>query len=165
MMGQPRLFARLICLAASGAMLCACASNRTVSETDEDEARVPSDKQACFRPGQVSGFRSLDRSNLIVYASTRSRAYHVRITPAARELDFANTIAFDTSATRICGYAGEAVLFESGGMARKYFVTEVYALDTEATQNLILQFSEDLTIEPQNTSGAVIERDIEDDEG
>jgi hypothetical protein len=142
-------------------MLCACAGNPT--QTDADELAFASGSQACFRPSQVTGFRALDRTNLIVYAPTKSSAYHVRIRPPARQLMFANAIAFDARGSRICGHAGEGIAFESSDMPRKYFVTDVYQLDAEAAQNLIDQFGEELTIEPQNTSGAEIERDIEHD--
>jgi hypothetical protein len=153
------IIVRGICFAVSGVMLCACSSNQT--EVDAGEEDTPFGKQACFQASQVSGFRTLDRTNLIVYAPTRSSAYHVRISPPARELKFANTIAFDVRGTRICGHAGEGVVFESGGMVRKYFVTDVFQLDVEAAQNLIDQFSGDLTIESQNSLEAEIERDIE----
>jgi len=153
------IIVRGICFAVSGGMLCACSG----IPADAGEEDTAFGKQACFQVSQVSGFKTLDRTNLIVYAPTRSSAYHVRISPPARELKFANTIAFDARGSRICGHAGEGVVFESGGMARKYFVTDVYQLDVEAAQNLVLQFSDELIIESQNRLEAEIERDIEHD--
>jgi hypothetical protein len=155
------LFRCWVCIGAIGALLGGCAGEQTVA--DAEEAPLAFGREGCFRPGQVSGFQTLDRQNLIVYAPTRSSAYHVRINPAARELTFADKIAFDTSTTRICGHAGEAVFFDSDSMARRYFVTDVYELDAEEVQILIDQYRQEETIEPQNNTDAEIERDIEDD--
>lgn len=153
---------RNACFAISFAVLFGCASNSP--ENDEDAAALVSGQEGCFQAGQVTGFRPLDRSNLIVYAPTKSRAYHVQIRPPARELTFANRIAFDAQGTRICGRAGESVIFDSDSMARKYFVTAVYGLDAEGAQNLIDEYSEDLIIDSQDGPGAEIDRDIEDDD-
>jgi hypothetical protein len=142
-------------------LLCACASQQPPTDSDSDEAVEAIDQRACFQASQVTGFKTLDQSNLIVYAPSRTSAYHVRIRPPARELKFANVIAFDTGGTRICGRVGEGVLFESGGMGRKYFVTDVYRLDEEARQNLISSFSEVINVEPQEERELEIERDIE----
>lgn len=160
-MRDPKIFGRVVWLAVAGMMLCACASNQAGTEMNTHEESVETSQRACFKPGQVTGFTTLDRTNLIVYAPTKSSAYHVRISPPARELGFANRIAFDTGETRICGYAGEGVVFDSGGMARRYFVTDVYQLDVAAVQNLIVEFSGEIDIEPQNTLDVEIERDIE----
>jgi len=158
-----RFFVRDIWLAAGSMVLYACASSQPDTAADENTAMAESGERACFSTGQVTGFRTLDRTNLIVYAPTKSSAYHVRISPPARELRYANTIAFDSRGARICGHAGEGVVFESGGMARKYFVTDVYQLDTGAVQNLISAFSGEVNIEPQNALEVEIERDIEQD--
>jgi len=160
-MCDPRMVMRAAWLGVAVLMLAACAGKQMETNSDDNEASGQSGQRACFRPGQVSGFKTLDRTNLIVYAPSKSSAYHVRISPPARELRYANTIAFDSGETRICGYAGEGVFFESGGMARKYFVTDVYQLDAEAAQNLITELSGEVEIEPQNTLEAEIERDIE----
>lgn len=144
---------------ATSLLLCACASGPT--DDEPEEVALEFEKKGCFRPGQVTGFEPLDRQNMIVYAPTKSSAYHVRINRAARELTSTNTIAFDSAGSMVCGYPGEGVLLGSGGMARRYFVTDVYELNAEGVQMLIEQFSVQDIIEPQNNSGAEIERDIE----
>ena len=144
----------------SGLLLCACASQPTPTDSGRNEAAAAIDPRACFQASQVTGFQTLDQSNLIVYAPSRTSAYHVRIRPPARELKFANVIAFDTHGTRICGRVGEGVLIESGGLGRKYFVTDVYRLDEAAKQNLISSFSEGLNVELQAERELEIERDI-----
>ena len=148
-------------LAISFVGTCGCAGNSV--EPDAPEAEIVSGQAACFRIDQVTGFRALDRSNLIVYAPTRSSAYHVQIRPPAREINFADRIAFDTRTTRICGYAGESVIFDSGGMGRHYFVTSVRRVDAEDIRSLADQFSGDIEVEPSDDSGAEIERDIDED--
>lgn len=153
---------RAASFAISFAVSSGCASRQ--SENDAQEATFASGQAACFQAGQVTGFRALDRSNLIVYAPTRSSAYHVRIQPPARELNFTSRIAFDTRSRRICGHAGESVIFDSGAMARTYFVTDVYRLDAEGAQSLIDEFAAEVTVDADNTSGAEIDRDIQDDE-
>jgi hypothetical protein len=155
----------LVCAASfaiSFAVSSGCASRQP--ENDTEEVTVASGQAACFQTRQVTGFRALDRSNLIVYAPTRSTAYHVRIQPSARELSFTNRIAFDSRSNRICGHAGESVIFDSDAMARKYFVTDVYRLDAEGAQNLIDQFTAEVAVEAENSAGAEIDRDIQDDE-
>lgn len=148
-------------LAISLAIVCGCANSPAEPDTDTDEVISAFGEPGCFHARQVTGFKPLDRSNLIVYAPTRSSAYHVRIRPPARELSFANRIAFDSSGTRICGYAGEGVVFDLDSMARKYFVTDVYKLDAEGARSLIDEFNAEINIDPQSTSGAEIEREIE----
>jgi hypothetical protein len=156
------MMVRNACFAISFAVFCGCASNR--ADTDKDAAPLASGQEACFQATQVTGFRPLDRSNLIVYAPTKSRAYHVRIRPPARELSFTSRIAFDGQGTRICGHAGDGVIFDTDSMARKYFVTAVYRLDAEGAQSLIDEYSEELIIDSPDDPGAEIDRDIEDDE-
>ena len=160
-MSQPRNFLHAVWLFAGGILLCACAGNQTEAEKNNIATDSESGQRACFQRAQVTGFKTLDRTNLIVYAPTKSSAYHVRISPPASELRFANAIAFDSGGTRICGHPGEGVIFNSGSVARKYFVTDVYRLDTEAVQNLIAEFSGEVNVEPQNTLEVEIERDIE----
>jgi hypothetical protein len=160
-MSERRNFLRGVWLLAGGILLCACAGNQAEAEKKNIATDAESGQRACFQRGQVSGFKTLDRTNLIVYAPTKSSAYHVRISPPASELRFANAIAFDSGGSRICGHPGEGVIFDSGSVARKYFVTDVYRLDTEAVQNLIVEFGGDVNVEPRNTLEAEIERDIE----
>jgi hypothetical protein len=144
---------------------CATRDEAAVETAAEDE-RVTG-TPACFYRRQVSDFRALDRANLIVYAPTKSNAYHVRISPPTTSLKWADTIAFQSRSGRICGYAGERLLLDGAGAARGFSVAGVYRLDETTHDELLVQYGlgKGATgLEPAETAGAEIERDIESDE-
>jgi hypothetical protein len=128
-----------------------------------DEVQGGESKQACFYARDASNFDVLDRSNFVVYAPTKSHAFHVRIAPPASELRFANGLAFEGRSNRICGYAGETVAFGGSGMGRRYSITNVRRLDAAALEYLLDTYpsgdSKKLP-EPKDSEGADVERDL-----
>lgn len=140
----------------------------TVGTSREDSqraaAREPAGTSACFYRRQVSDFRVLDRSNLIVYAPSKSNAYQVQISPSSTELKFADAIAFSSRRNRICGYAGDRLIIGSGPSPREYSVSGVYRLDEVGLQRLLELHGigkPGEPLEPEETEGAEIERDID----
>jgi hypothetical protein len=91
----------------------------------------------CFFVRDVQDFRALDQSNLIVYAPTKAQPYHVRINPPAPELRSADRIAFTSRNSRICGYAGDALIIDSAGSPRRNSVLAVSRLDAAGLQRLL----------------------------
>lgn len=151
--------ALLAMLLASG---CTTGGSREASQ--REASREPAGKSACFYRRQVSDFRVLDRTNLIVYAPSKSNAYQVRISPPSTELKFANAIAFSSRSNRICGYAGDRIILGSGSSPREYSVSGVYRLDEVGLQRLLEQHGigkPGQPLEPEETEGAEIERDID----
>jgi hypothetical protein len=131
-----------------------------------DEAQGGTSKHGCFYIRDASDFDVLDNSNFIVYAPTKSRAFHVRVAPPSNELKFANGLAFAAQGERICGYAGESVAFGRGGGARRYSITSVWQLDTAALENLLDTYnagSKKNMPKPNESEGADVERDLSGD--
>lgn len=151
---------RTAILSAAALMLAACA---TTPESETTAARAePLGTQACFYQRNVTGFRYLDRSNLIVYAPGRSNAYRVTISPPSFELRSADAIAFASRGGRICGYAGESLLIDRG-TDRRYAVIDVRQIDAAALDALLGPDEEKLSPEP--AEGAEIEREVEPEAG
>ncbi len=155
---------RVVVMTLVAATLAACAAGGGAGDTQPQVSREPAGTSACFYRRQVSDFRALDRSNLIVYAPSKSNAYQVQISPPSTDLRFANAIAFSSRSSRICGYAGERIILGSGPSPREYSVIGVYRLDDVGLQRLletygIGQAAEPL--EPEETEGAEIERDLD----
>jgi hypothetical protein len=129
-------------------------------DSQDASASEMSGSAACFIKNQVSDFRALDRTNLIIYAPSRSNAYHVQITPPSIELRSANTLAFISSGNRICGYAGDAVILGNDNF-RKYSVSRVTRLDkagVDALNNGTAGNDMDPDAEDARAVGADIER-------
>jgi hypothetical protein len=151
-----------VCLAISvcSGGVAACAGNSDSANGARSESfGLP----ACFSKNQVSDFRPLDRSNLVVYAPSRASAYHVQIIPTSIELQSANTIAFSSRGSRICGYAGDAVLLGEGRATRNS-ITRVTRLDEAGLQALLDGFTgngTDPDIDETESVGAEIERSPE----
>jgi hypothetical protein len=118
----------------------------------------------CFYSRQAQDFKVLDDHNLIVFAPSRTSAYHVVISPPSSELRFANAMGFESRNTRICGYAGDRLLLADGPGARPYAVMGVYRLDEAALQGLSTRFGvgeAPVQTEPQPADGADIEKDLD----
>jgi hypothetical protein len=123
---------------------------------------------ACFFARQAQDFRVLDDRNVIVFAPTKSQAYHVQISPSATALRFANRMAFVSRNTQICGYAGDDLLLAEGPGERRYSVTGVYRLDEASLEALRARFGQappPAAAEPEPSEGAEIERDLGGDAG
>ena len=157
-----RLAAVLGVTVLAGGILSGCAPASEGSR----EARLPTPSDtgtpACFYWRQVSDFKVLDRSNLIVYAPSRSTAYHVRISPPSLELRSTATLAFNGD-SRICGYAGERLYV--GGLTRReqHAIIGVSRLDADGLA-MLLALAEGpgpAATEPEQPEGAVISRDLD----
>jgi hypothetical protein len=132
-----------------------------------DEALGGLTKQGCFYTRDASDFDVLDKSNFIVYAPTKSRAFHVRIAPPSNELRFANALVFEGRGNRICGYAGESIAFGGGGGPRRYAITDVWQLDAAALEQLLDTYKSGGgkgIPERKDSDGAEVERDLSGDE-
>ena len=141
-----------------------CTAGGSAGDSQRAASREPAGTSACFYRRQVSDFRVLDRSTLIVYAPSKSHAYQVRISPPSTEIKFADAIAFSSRSNRICGYAGDRIIVGSGSSPREYSVSGVYRLDEVGLQRLLEQYGIGKPgdpLEPEETEGAEIERDID----
>ena len=145
-------------------MIGGCATQDGAEATADKADETILGTAACFYQRQVSDFRALDRSNLIVYAPTKSNAYQVIISPPSMSLRSADAIAFKSRSSRVCGYAGERVLLDGRGSGREFSIVSVYRLDEMAHDALLAQYGIGKPdMEPEETTGAEIERDIQTD--
>ena len=90
----------------------------------------------CFHPRDVQGFHVLDRSNLIVYAPGESRAYHVRISPPSVDLRNTERLAFVSSTTSVCGFAGERLVIDNRHGGPRLSIIGVSLLSPEGLEAL-----------------------------
>ncbi|MCC7259320.1 MAG: hypothetical protein IT486_13220 [Gammaproteobacteria bacterium] len=112
----------------------------------------------------VADFDVLDDRNLILFAAGGAEAYHVQVSPPATELRFTDALALESRSTRICGYAGDALLVDVAGQGpRRLAVIGVFRLDEAALAGLRARFGHGPPRPPavvQPGAGAVIERDL-----
>ena len=157
------MMSRFVCLTVS-LLLIGCATNIGADQSEDRADEEATGVAGCFYRRQVADFRPLARGNMIVYAPTKSHAFHVRISPPSTSLRWAESIAFRSRHSRICGYAGDRILIDNGGSAQYYSVVSVYRLDELAHESLLAQYGKGVPgagLEPEETTGAEIERDIE----
>lgn len=118
----------------------------------------------CFLRRAASDFQVLDDRNVIVFAPGRADAYHVQVSLPLTDLRFADTLAFESRSSRICGYAGdELVVASTGSSLRRASVTGVYRLEPAALDGLLARFGRGRPAakpEPRAGEGAEIERDV-----
>jgi hypothetical protein len=129
----------------------------------DEEVKAGQAKHGCFYARQANDFDVLDKQNFIVYAPTKSKAYRVRIARPSNELRFAEGIAFEGRDGRVCGHAGETVALRRGRGGQRYSITDVWRLDEAQVEQLIDQYkspADGQKLEPQDTEGADIERDL-----
>ena len=94
-------------------------------------------KPACFLRHTVHDFEVLNDRNLIIFAPGRSNAYHVQVSPPDDGLRFAEALAFQSSSSQICGYAGDSLITGgAGGGPGRLTITGVWRLDTAALEGL-----------------------------
>jgi hypothetical protein len=134
------------------------------ADEQDEEVKRTGGKPGCFYAREASDFEALDDSNLIVYAPTKSRAYHVQISPPSSDLRFAQGVVFDARSGRICGRGGETVSFgRRSGSARRHSVMNVWHLEPEQVEQLKDLYKApdgDSQIEPKDSEGAEVERDL-----
>jgi len=94
---------------------------------------------ACFVRRMVTSFTALDDTNLVVFAPSRSEAYHVRIWPPAAEMSAASAVAFTSRSNQVCGAAEDAVFFDEGRTAPRHAITAVSRLSEGALSWLVEQ--------------------------
>lgn len=120
----------------------------------------------CFLRRSAADFRVLDERNLVVFAPGRRDAYHVQVSMPLHDLRFANAVAFESRGSRVCGYAGDALLVQgSGGGPDRASVIGVYRLDGPALEGLLARFGAGPAQpkpEPRPGAGADIEQDLGD---
>jgi hypothetical protein len=145
-------------------MLIAAMPGAAFGEEQDEAVQSVQGKPGCFYSREANDFDALDNRNFIVYAPTKSRAYHVQISPPSNELEFAQGLAFEARGGRVCGRAGESVSFgRRGGMPRRYNITNVWHVDADQVTNLKDQYKspeDGKKIETKGTDGVEVERDL-----
>jgi hypothetical protein len=124
-------------------------------------------KGGCFYVRDVNNWEAVNRSQIIVYAPSRKKAYLLSIAPPTINARSSSTLGF-RGRDRICGRAGDRVLFGSG-MDRGHSIMDVRRLD-EATlaayEASIKKADEPEVVPAKESPGAEVETDIQpDDEG
>ncbi|MEM7198261.1 MAG: DUF6491 family protein [Pseudomonadota bacterium] len=76
----------------------------------EGRTKLPKTTKDCVLVRNVHDWRALDRYNLIIWAPSRSRPYHVELDVPCMPLPFAETIGISSRDNRLCGFGGDAIL-------------------------------------------------------
>jgi hypothetical protein len=107
----------------------------------EPASRLPAPAEtgsaACFVRRLVTSFTVLDDTNLVVFAPSRTEAFHVRIRPAAPEMAGAAALAFTSRGHQVCGAAEDAVFFGQERSAPRHAITGVSRLSEAALNELL----------------------------
>ena len=90
----------------------------------------------CFFARNIHDWKALDRKNLIVW-ETRRKPFHLELMRPCQSLRFANTIALSSRGSRICGYAGDAVVV-GGTVPDRCTISSVRALSENSLQELLI---------------------------
>lgn len=120
---------------------------------------------SCFNQRNINNYKILDRSNLIVYERLKSRAYHIKISPASLDVGGMDMISFQSRTGRICGYAGDELIIPDSFFQNRFSITSVKELNEASLYNLLVRFGKAdaiESIEPDNESSPEITRDLED---
>ncbi len=131
-------------------------SKRPKAETISTEGL----KAGCFYARDVSNWVEVNRTQLIIYAPSKSRAYLLTIAPPSTSLRFNSTIAF-AGHDRICGRPGERLVLGSG-LDRRHMVMDVRRLDKDTLAAYdATREARDKDVKPAESPGAEVETDIE----
>jgi len=133
------LLVKALLLTAVPIGLAACASpGEPVDGVAERTTSVSTD---CFTVSLARDFRALDDRNLIVYAVGR-QPYHIELGQACFGLGGDPVIALRSRTDRMCGFAGDSVIVDSG-FPERCSVLSVRRLDEDQFQILVDQFDQD----------------------
>ena len=97
-------------------------------------------RPSCFLRDTVHDFEVLDDRDLIVFAPGRANAYHVQVSPPDSGLRFVESLAFWSSGSQICGFAGDSLITGRMGGPERLSVTGVWVLDQRALEGLENRF-------------------------
>ena len=149
-----------VMLAACSLLLTACAP---IEQRDDALESQPIGTDS-VRIDQVRDFRVLDRSNLILYATTPRHAYHVELLPPCQGLRFADSIALRGRMGRLAGFAGDRIIVPGPGIPERCSIRSVRRLDEAALAELIQRFDEEYDGDPAAEEAEIeIPRRQEDD--
>lgn len=122
-----------------GAVLAGCATPPPPGQ--EAVSRLPAPAETgnagCFVRRLVTSFTALDERNLVVYAPSRTEAFHVRIRPAAPEMAGAAALAFTSRGHQVCGVNEDAVFFSPDPSAPRHAIIAVSRLSESALRELL----------------------------
>lgn len=130
------------------------------SEREPRPMRTTSIGTDCIDISLARDFRYLDDYNLIVYAPSRP-GYHVELAQTCLGLRGQFRLALRSRTDRLCGFAGDAIVVDSG-FPERCSVLSVRRLDAAAHDALIAQF--ETGREHQQGSFEVEQVEIPDDE-
>ena len=122
-------------------LVCLLAASCTLPADERPPTRTPvpapslTGTPACFYAWEVQDFQVLDQSNLIIKAPNDRHAYHVRISPPAPELRFAEGISFLPAQGRLCGYAGERLILGPPRAPRRFAIIGVSRLSPRQSRD------------------------------
>ncbi|HEX6995638.1 MAG TPA: DUF6491 family protein [Gammaproteobacteria bacterium] len=124
-------------LAALPIVATGCAGQRDA--LSDVASRTTSAGGDCFTVSLARDFRYLDDQNLIVYAAGRD-PYHVELGQACFGLRGEHVIALRSRTDRMCGFAGDAVIVDSGAFADRCPVLSVRRLDDDQLRVLLDEY-------------------------
>jgi hypothetical protein len=73
-------------------------------------SRLPPLTQQCVWFRSVSDWHALDEYNLLIWAPSRKHPYLVELDSPCREARWAESLAFSSRDSRLCGYGGDRIL-------------------------------------------------------
>jgi len=76
---------------------------------------------------------------LVIYGRPKSRSYHLQIAPPA-SIRSSDHLFFISRTSRICGFAGDELMFPGSIFSERYSIIAVNELDDIAHYNLLLRF-------------------------
>ena len=121
---------------------------------------------SCFNSRDISDYKVLDRSNIIVYGRPSSRSYHIQISPPANSIRGSDTISFNSWSGRICGFAGDELIIPNSIFQERHSIFTVKQLDETAHYNLLVRFGKAelvIQLEPENNSSPDVKRELSED--
>ncbi|MDP6437379.1 MAG: DUF6491 family protein [Gammaproteobacteria bacterium] len=117
-------------------------------------------KTGCFYVRDVNNWVAVNRTQLIIYAPTKRRAYLLTIAPPSASRHFGSTIAF-AGRDRICGRPGERLLTGSR-LDQRHMVMDVRRMDEDAVLAYeATRKARDKDVKAEESPGAEVETDIE----
>lgn len=94
----------------------------------------------CIYARSVYDWKALDDRNLVVWAPSRRKPYHLELDRRCSGLRFADSLAFnDRNDGRICAYGGDSIVIP-GSFPERCSIAAIHPLEPQQLEHLLLRF-------------------------
>jgi hypothetical protein len=146
-----RLLALIKCLTLSivGFTITACAANP--QQDNRQSAASQSRRDQCVFFSSVYDWQALDDTNMVIWAPSRTTAYHLELSMPLPGLKFAHTVGFidGTRDGQLCSFGFDAVTMGEDSIPQKSTIRSLTRLDAAGITQLEEKYKTKLARDPK----------------